>query len=465
MPRVIIDLDEYLSLDASDLADSVFDCTACGKQHRMPIQKIQLGTHLVDELEEIAATILGGRPRKPVLVYDRAIEDIIQVAVVDRLPRMPVFKAGLGAKGTLLEASDMLGDEAARMLPVDTDVIIGAGSGVIADLTKWIATRASKPFILYGTAPSMNAHTSITSAMTVQGIKTSILLDPAWAVLFDTPLLAESPKAMRLAGMGDLAARAVCNADWQLAHQIRQTYFCPVPFQLTGANKSLYLAEAEGIGRGESSSVGLLGEAVLVSGLSMSMLGGETSPSSGSEHVFSHYWDLQVELEGAPKNLHGTQAGVGTRLSYALFNVMRKLDMSRVDPLRLLRQRLPLEALTAQNRAKFGPKAHLFDEVLCKKWTPDADFIFHVRRILDRWEEIWQAVEPYLEPLETVQAPMESSGFVFSLETIQRTRQQALDALIFGSRYRSRYTLLDLAWELGVLPGAAEEILDLARLG
>jgi hypothetical protein len=46
------------------------------------------------------------------------------------------------------------------------------------------------------------------------------------------------------------------------------------------------------------------------------------------------------------------------------------------------------------------------------------------------------------------------------LNAIQRTKQQALDALLFGGRYRLRYTLLDLAWDLGLFPEAAEEILE-----
>jgi hypothetical protein len=76
----------------------------------------------------------------------------------------------------------------------------------------------------------------------------------------------------------------------------------------------------------------------------------------------------------------------------------------------------------------------------------------------------WEALAPYTERRDAVQRSLESTGFVFSLDAIQRTRQQALDALIYGGRYRSRYTMLDLAWELGVLPAAADEILDRSGL-
>ena len=63
-----------------------------------------------------------------------------------------------------------------------------------------------------------------------------------------------------------------------------------------------------------------------------------------------------------------------------------------------------------------------------------------------------------------VRRALEEAGFDFSLASIGRSRRQALDAIVYGWRYRSRYTVLDLAWELGVLDGAAGLILDRAGL-
>ena len=464
MQKEFKDLDLYLKLDASGLANTVLHCPVCGMEHRVPLQKIQIGDGLIDALPEIAVEIIGAKPRKPALIYDKAIEEIIRGTLVDKLPEMHLSLVGLGEKNSLLEADVRVGDEAVNKLAAETDVIIGAGSGVIADLTKWIATKVNKPFILYGTAPSMNAHTSITSTMTIEGIKSSILLNPARAILFDVPVLTRAPQKMRLAGIGDLVARTICNADWKLANLIRKKYFCPVPYQLTGMIEPLYLQAAQDIGLGEATSVRILGEAILVSGISMTIMDGETSPSSGCEHVFSHYWDLQVELEGAPKNLHGIQVGIGTRLSYALFETMRDLDITQIDPQNLLRRRPSLEALEDENKAKFGSKAPSFNEVLGKKWKSDNNFVPYLQDILDRWQATWEALAQYIGRLDAIQKPMESAGFVFSLDTIQRTRRQVLDALVYGSRYRSRYTLLDLAWELGILPEASEEILDRSGL-
>jgi glycerol-1-phosphate dehydrogenase [NAD(P)+] len=464
MPKEMTETDPYLRLGASGLADTVLHCPFCGKDHAIPIGLIRNEAGIARSITGIASGILGRAPRKTVVLYDLAIEELIRECLIDRLPPMDLVTLGLGAKGFHLDSGTLLGDEVARGLDADAELVIAAGSGVIADLGKWVADKAKKPLIIYGTAASMNAHASVTATMTVDGIKTSAWLAPAAAVLMDPEVCARAPKAMTLAGLGDLAARAICNADWKLSHLVQGKAFCPLPFMLTADIEKAYLAAAPGIGRGEPGPMGVLAEAVLVSALSMTMMGGETSPSSGCEHVFSHYWDLQVELEGAPKNLHGTQVGVGTMLSFALYDFMRGVDYGKIDPRKLLRERIPIQALKAENKAKFGSKAYLFDEVIDKKWIPDDRYVPYVEKLLSNWDPMWKALAPYVGDGAGLRKSLESAGFRFSLAEIGRTRGQAIDALVFGARYRSRYTMLDLAGELGLLPGAAGEILDRAGL-
>jgi glycerol-1-phosphate dehydrogenase [NAD(P)+] len=464
MPKEIQGLDAYFKLDASGLADTVLHCPECGKDHRIPIKKILVGEGLAGFLPGIAAAALGHAPRKTALIYDKKIEGIVLDAVKPSGQDMSYEAIPLGDGASHLDSTDTLGDMVAKGLHADVDLILGAGSGVISDLAKWIATKAKKPFILFGTAASMNAHASITATMTTGGVKTSAWLDPASAVLFDIGVIAGAPPDMRLAGLGDLAARSICNADWKLGEFMRGRYFCPVPYILTREGENRYLACAKGIGSGESGPTRILAEATLVSALSMTMMAGDTSASSGCEHVFSHYWDLQTEIEGAEKNLHGIQVGIGTMLSFALWDYMRKLDVSRIDPEALLKTRPSREYLQKENIKKFGDKAALFDEVIQAKWIDDDEYTAHVRNTIRNWDAMWTAVDPYAGDRERVGKALVEAGFDLSLKTIKRTRRQAIDALVYGARYRSRYTMLDLAASLGVLPAHAEDILDASGL-
>jgi glycerol-1-phosphate dehydrogenase [NAD(P)+] len=166
-----------------------------------------------------------------------------------------------------------------------------------------------------------------------------------------------------------------------------------------------------------------------------------------------------VHLRGLPKNLHGAQVGVGTIMMLALYDHIRHLDPGKIDLQQLVRQRPACEQIEAENLAGYGEAGLAFNEVVRKKYLPDQAYVEHIRSILSGWEALWAAVDPYIPPLESIRQPLMLAGVPLTLDSIQRTPQQGIEALLHGSRYRLRYTILDLAWELGVFPTAAEEIL------
>jgi len=457
-------LEEFLSRNSTQLANSVLDpCPICGRKHPIPFGAIEIGRGAVRQIPKLAERILGHKPVRPVVIYDEAIRSVIDPAIIEPLRAMGLRVEPYGMRGEpghLLDSGVVNGDQAAAEIGPSADILISAGSGVIGDLTKWIATRLSKPFIICATAPSMNGYTSITATMTENEIKISKFLNPANAVVMDVDIVKDAPMDMIHAGIGDLAARAICNADWKLSELLRGTYFCPLPYQMTAENERRYLAAASGITRRDPASIELLSEAILLSGLSMTVLEGETSPSSGAEHVLSHFWDFLVHLRGAEKNFHGAQVGVGTIILLNAYQVLREVDPGKIDPQRVLRERPSLEAIAAENAALYGDKGAAFDEVARKKRIPDVDYVAYLQGILARWEDMWQALEPYVAPVERIRVPFEQAGVPYSLASIHRTREQAREALLHGSHYRPRYTILDLLWELGLFPQAADEILE-----
>jgi len=306
----------------------------------------------------------------------------------------------------------------------------------------------------------MNAYSSITATMTEADVKTSRLLNPPGAVLMDVDLQAGAPMSMIQAGIGDLAARAICIADWKMSHFLFGNYFCPVPYWMTEKNEKQFLTAAGAIAQREPTALAHLSEAVLMSGLSMTILNGETSPSSGAEHVISHFWDLLTHIRGLPKNLHGAQVGVGTVIMLAFYELIREWDIRKIDPKTLLRARPSIESIEAENKRVYGSAAPLFNEVVRKKRIPDVHFEEHIRKIKSHWEPMWDALSPYTASLATIRQPLRAAGIPLTLSSVNRTPREAVEALEKGPQYRTRYTLLDLASELGFLPEIAGEVLD-----
>jgi glycerol-1-phosphate dehydrogenase [NAD(P)+] len=464
MPTRIETKQDYLSRDSNGLAKSTFTCPDCGKDHNIPIGEMRAGRGLVNDLPSVIQRVLGRQPRSVQVVYDRAIEEIIQTSVIQQMARdgIPFTTLPLGEDDHLLDSEIHLGDAAAARVEPETDILIGAGSGVICDLAKWIATRKDLPYIIVGTAPSMNAYTSITATITEQDVKFSRLLNPADAVLLDVDILAQAPMPMIHAGMGDLAARAICNADWKLANLLHGLYFCPFPFEMTAENETAYLGAAAEIAKREPQAIQILSEAVLKSGLSMTVLDGETSPSSGAEHVLSHFWDLLTHTRGLPKNLHGAQVGIATIIMIAFYHYMRRLEIGSIDPQTVLRKRPTIEVMTAENSARYGQAGALFNQVVLAKYLSDDALRQRIHWVQANWDRLWQELDPYIPELDTIRGALLKAGVPLTLSSIQRSKADALEAMVKGPQYRTRYTLLDLAWELGLMPEAAEEVLDLA---
>jgi len=458
----IPDVNDFLNRSATELANTQIKCPYCGRNHKIPYQKILIGPGVVSKIPELCFDALGRSPKKVGVIFDQAIQEIIERDFLDPFAKagMPVIPIPLGEVGLWLDSNRELGDSAAKSIPGDIDLLLAAGSGVICDLTKWIATHAHKPFILCGTAPSMNAYTSITAVIAEHDIKLTRLVDIPYAVVLDTDILAKAPTAMIQAGVGDLAARTICNADWKLSHYLQETYFCPLPYQMTASSEALYLAAAEGIHQAEPGAIAKLTEAIAISGYSMSILDGETSPSSGGEHIISHYWDLMNHIENAPRNLHGAQVGVGTIIMLAAYDYLRELDPASLDPDKLVRERLSLAQIQAANTARFGAAAAPLNETSQKKYLPADRFDRYIHKAVETWDQMWQEITPYIASSATIRERLHTAGIPLSLASVQRTPQQAVDALLFGSRYRPRYTFLDLAWDLGLFPGAVEDILD-----
>jgi len=461
MTQKFVDLDTYFSLNPSQMADSILQCPECGRPHKIPFRIVRAGDHLISMIPDVIEAILDTDAEQIGVVYDKHIEEKLEDLFFNPFNSLliPYIRIPLGEKGQLLEAAVEIGDKAAEDSPTTVDFLMGVGSGVISDLTKWIATKRGLPFLLLGTAASMNAYTSITGTMTENNVKTSKWLDPASAVLLDSKLLASAPTEMTCAGICDILARNISNADWKLSQILRGTYFCPVPFLMMNPYQDDVLSRVEGLGKNEPEAMKALGDAVLVSGYTMTVLDGKTSPSSGSEHVISHFLDFQHEVFDLPKNLHGAQVGIGTIIMSAAFEILREVDPRKIIVDDLVQRRLSQTAINQDHQREFGAYGKSFDIVVAKKRIPDRAYYDYVNNILNSWEGLWEAVDPYLMPSEAIRQALSEAGAVTKLSGVKRSTEDAIQALLYGSHYRPRYTILDLLWELGLLPDIAPEIL------
>ncbi|MFH1513336.1 MAG: iron-containing alcohol dehydrogenase, partial [Bacillota bacterium] len=226
-------------------------------------------------------------------------------------------EAGIPFRATCLPAEPRPQADMAALPPLlrqteDCDFVLGVGSGVINDLCKMLGLQAGLRTGIVATAPSMDGYASNSSAMIVDGVKTTVYNQTPALVLGDLVVLRNAPAELIGAGVGDMAAKAISIAEWQIAHEITGEYYCPMIAQRMLAACGQAVEGARQSMRGGTQAVRRLTEGLIVSGIAMSAAQ-VSRPASGSEHTLSHLMDMLAIRRGMPHQLHGMQVGYGVR--------------------------------------------------------------------------------------------------------------------------------------------------------
>ena len=99
----------------------------------------------------------------------------------------------------------------------ETDVIVAVGSGTITDIVRFVSFRTGLPFISIPTAASVDAYSSNTTSIMVEGVKRSYQAKQPEAIFVSVDTLRDAPQPLTAAGFGDMLAKYTALADWKLA--------------------------------------------------------------------------------------------------------------------------------------------------------------------------------------------------------------------------------------------------------
>jgi glycerol-1-phosphate dehydrogenase [NAD(P)+] len=192
-----------------------------------------------------------------------------------------------------------------RDCPRNADAIIGFGGGKALDVAKYIAFLWRLPYVSVPTSLSNDGFCSPQSSLTIEGRRHSLPAAMPFGVVLDTAVCLNAPATLWHSGVGDLVSKFTAVADWKMAFHETRTPVDDFAALLSDASVYQFLARP----KRELEGIRLLGTALLLNGISMSICG-SSRPASGSEHLISHALD---DLSRRPR-LHGLQVGVATYL-------------------------------------------------------------------------------------------------------------------------------------------------------
>ena len=304
-------------IHVSDLARLDISC-ACGRRHRVPIQHIRTGAGALNDLPGMVGDFAG---KNALLVGDTHTWPLAGERVKALLE-----SAGLAVRPCLFSRRDhYVTDEAAIgellvRMPQDTDLIVAVGSGTMNDISRAVSTRCGRPYIIVGTAPSMDGYASSTSAVICGDEKLSVPLGSPWGIVMDTDLLVTAPEEMFSAGIGDVLGKHVTLADWRLAAREGREHFCGEISDLIETAVRRCQSGYRDVMARDPAAVADMADTLVMAGVAISMFG-TSRPCAGSEHQLAHVWEVAALRRGGPSPLHGNFVGLGTVAALRLYRL------------------------------------------------------------------------------------------------------------------------------------------------
>ncbi|MCY4325613.1 MAG: iron-containing alcohol dehydrogenase [Betaproteobacteria bacterium] len=188
-------------------------------------------------------------------------------------------------------------------------VLIAAGSGAITDIVKYATFRTGRRFSVFASSP-MNAYSTSSASILVDGVKKSVPSHCADGLFFELKTLAACPPRLLASAFADLLCRSCIQIDWLLAGDFAGADYRAFPFHLAECDEADLIAAAGNLTSGDHQSIAILVRACIANGLG-SLLLKSTACNSRCEHLISHYLDMFAG-DAHPGSLHGEQVGVAT---------------------------------------------------------------------------------------------------------------------------------------------------------
>ena len=197
--------------------------------------------------------------------------------------------------------------------------IIGVGGGTVIDVAKYAAYKLNADFISIPTAPSHDGMVSPIVSLFEEGRRKSIVARSPKMAIIDLSILKSAPRRLLISGYGDILAKLISLKDWQLGRDEKGEPYCKTAESLILSSLDELVSSLTNPPPSEK-TFELLVKALINSGIAM-MLVGSSRPASGSEHLISHYLDMNLR-ERLP---HGIQCALGT-LPMAAYHELRNPD-------------------------------------------------------------------------------------------------------------------------------------------
>lgn len=422
-----------------------FDC-ACGKTHKAHLKRAIVCSGAINALPG-QIKMLGGT--KAFIVADENTFAAAGERVTAVLDAEKIAYTLFSFSKERIEPDEKAVGAVILNRDYSCDILVGIGSGVINDICKIVSRQSGLPYIIVGTAPSMDGYASSTSSVVRGGLKVSVGSRCPDVVIGDTDVLVSAPMLMIQSGLGDMLAKYVSVCEWRIGNIVTGEYYCEEVSKIIRSALKTITDNAGGIINRDKKAVEAVMNGLILSGIAADYAG-VSRPVSGVEHYFSHLWDMRAVEFGTPWSLHGIQCGIGTYLAAKGYEMLLNVTPDREKATEYFR------AFDKDERAKvlkeyLGGAA---DAILTNLFTSERySEKLHEKRlenIIAHWDEIKGIIRDEMPTQSQIGAILDTIGAMKSSADFGVPESENALTFRLTMDIRDKYILSTLLFDMGL---------------
>lgn len=411
------------------------------------------GPGVVSRTGEVFARLFPGR--KAVIIADGSTWQAAGPAVRDSLAAAGVELAQpliFPAHPSVYAGYENVEKVREYLRPLDA-VACSIGSGTLNDLTKRASDELGRRYMNVCTAASMDGYAAFGASITKNGFKQTMSCRAPQALVADLDVIAGAPRRCTATGVGDLIEKIPAGADWIVADELGIEPIDQGTWDLVQGPLAEALADPEGLAAGRTEAFPGLLEGLVMSGLSMQKYRISSRPASGAGHQFSHVWEMEhLGMEQDPPLTHGFKVGLGTIAVLALWERVLERDLTVLDVDAIVAAWPTAEQEEASVRASFtGDMVEPAVAQTMGKYVTAEQLRERLELLSRVWPSIQERCRAQVRPAAWAEDVLRRVGAIYHPEQIGLDRERFRNTYLRARMIRTRYTLLDLLYETGIL--------------
>lgn len=343
----------------------------------------------------------------------------------------------------------------------ERDVIaVAVGSGVINDLTKLVSHHLGRRYIIVGTAASMDGYTAYGASITYEGNKQTFDCPAPMGAALDPTIAAKAPEGMSASGYADLMAKIPAGADWIIADCVGSEAVDPFAFALVQDKLRDALSEPDAVAAGDVEATGKLADGLIMSGFAMQAIS-SSRPASGTDHQFSHFWDMEGLCYEGKHVSHGFKVAIGTLVSTACLEYLLTKDFTKLDIDACLSAWPTWDEMEAHIRKIFaGKPGHLARGLVESKgkYCDNETLRKQLEAVKNNWPELKEKIRKQIIPFDEVHDCLKRVRAPYEPEMIGVTKERLRSTFRCIPFMRNRFTGIDLIYRCGLMNEVEEHL-------